>query len=58
MTTLTSEDLAFMECACLKANNVALLNKILEIKDYVYFHRLDGITLDIDWRKDREEENE
>lgn len=56
MLTLTLKDLSFIEGACLKSDNVELLDKILEMKDYIRFHRLDGITLDMDWRKDREEE--
>ena len=58
MLTLTLQDLSFIEDACLKSNNIELLNKTLEMKDYIHFHRLDGITLDTDWRKDREEEKQ
>ena len=56
MITLTTEDLVKTQCYCLKDNNKSLLDKILEIIDYCRFHQLDGITLDIDWRKDRKEE--
>ena len=56
MIDLTIKDISFIENACLKSGNAELLKKIAEIKDYVHFHRLDGITLDMDWRKDMEEE--
>jgi len=56
MIDLTTKDIVFIENACLKSGNAELLEKVIEIKDYVHFHRLDGITLDMDWRRDRKEE--
>ena len=53
---ITFEDICRLEVILLKVNNIELLNKILEIKDYMHFHRCDELEFDIDWRKDRKEE--
>ena len=56
MVRLTLEDLSKLKCYCLKDGNKGLLGKILEMEDYCRFHSIDGLELQIDWRKDREEE--
>ena len=58
MVTLTIEDLAKFKADCLRRNDVALLVKVLEIEDYIHYNRIDGIELQIDWRRDREEDRE
>ena len=56
MIVLTKEDIAKFKSDCLKRHDKELLAKVLEMEDYCYFHKLDGLSLDIDWRRDREEE--
>lgn len=53
---ITFEDICRLEVILLKVNNVELLNKIIEIKDYMHFYKCKELEFDVDWRKRQKEE--
>ena len=54
--TITKEDVWKLKNMCLKSNDIPLLEKILEMEDYMAFFGCDEIEFDLDWRRAREED--
>lgn len=54
--TFDKEDIWKLKGMCLKMSDIPLLEKILEMEDYMAFFGCDEIEIDLNWRKAREEE--